>query len=353
VNRRQFLQVVASFGAGALSPATIAGSLAANQPPAEPIRRPITRTQDPAGSPAPPRIGIVAVGSAGCGVLSHLHGQLPHLAQSIAVDTSPFALYRTLADHYVWIGRTSDNATDPNTVRLQAKAAQGEIAEALQGLDLLFLVSGLGGAAGTGIAPVVADVARDQGILTIAAPITPFAFEGMRRNQVARAGLNALARRTQATVELANEALAANADDEPISVVLERATTTFAQLYRGIACVFSREGLVGVDQEDLRAALGRGRGGACFGHGSAAGTDCLMAAWQGALSHGLLGRERLRQARGVFVSIQAGPAQLTTQGLGSVMATMAAAAPDALTIYGAVPAPELGTRASVSLLAAL
>ncbi len=193
------------------------------------------------------KVGIVFAGSAACGFLSQLHGQLPYLSRSVAIDTSLPALQRALADRYVWVGRSDEKATDCQTVSLQAMAVKSEICDAIRGLDLIWLVSCLGGAAGTVIAPVVADVANELGITVVAASTTPFEFEGASRNQIAQAGMNAIARRVQASVELPNQVFADDAPDELMVSVLDCAAAKFGQLYRGTTTVLCQQGLIGVD----------------------------------------------------------------------------------------------------------
>ena len=277
-------------------------------------------------------IGIVFAGSAACGFLAQLHKQLPYLSRSVAIDTSLSALQRALADRYVWVGRSDEMATDCQTVRLQAMAVESEISDAIRGLDLIWLVSSLGGAAGTGIAPVVADVANELGITVVAASTTPFDFEGSTRNQIAQTGLNAITQRVQASVVLPNDVFAAHAPDELMVTVLDRAAAKFGQLYRGTSTVLSQQGLIGVDLEDFRAVLAQGRGLAVFGHGRG---DSLTDAYRLAVNDELLGSLRLHQAKGVFVTMSGPWERVKMDSLSEIMVAISGAAPDALAIFGA------------------
>lgn len=351
MNRRQFLLALAALGCGSALPA-----LATIEKPH--IDGDLFRISAPASEPqqsiesVSPKIGLVAVGSAGCGMLTNLHGNLPFLNRTVAVDTSPFALYRALADQYVLIGAHADKPSDPNAARFLAKGAKREIQEAVAGLDIVFILGGMGGAAGTGISPIVADVTREAGILTIAAPVSPFSFEGGRRLQIARSGVNALSRRAEATVVLSNELYASSSGaDELLNTVLEQAPTSFEHLYRSIAVVFSQQGLIGIDQEDFRAAMSCGNGHVVFGYGSADGKQASVDALDAAVKHVMLGQTHFRRAEGAYVAIEAKPDALTMNSLNLVMNIIQDYAPNALCIYGAVPNAEMKHDFRVSILA--
>jgi cell division protein FtsZ len=359
MNRREFLKLILlAGGVSAALPATAILNAASVDP------WPLIDSDNPrnfavAGQVSDggfPKIGVVAAGSGACGILGQWQGKLPHLARRVAIDTSPFALYRTMADHYVWVGRSNDQATDPNTVRLQAKTAKPEIRDALQGLDLIWLLSSLGSAAATGIAPTVADIAKELGIPVIAASITPFAFEGTRRSQVARAGFNAITRRVAASIELPNEAFIKNpTDDERLDLVLGRAGNEFEHLYSTTSSILSQPGLIGVDLEDFRTAMAQGQGLFAFGYGIGHRQNALNDAFTTATSHILLGAERLRNAKGAFVAIHLKSEHEAMSQINEVMRSVSAALsdPGALVIYSAVVDPGLYSDASVSILAAL
>ena len=351
MNRRQILLSLAALGSGAAFPvlATIERSLSEVAPFG--IRVAALEAHQAFDS-AHTKIGLVAVGSAGCGMLTGLQGKLPYLSRTVAIDTSPFALYRALADQYVLIGAHADKPSDPNAARFLANAAKREIQEAVAGLDIVFILSGMGGAAGTGISPIVADVTREAGILTVATPVSPFSFEGDRRLQIARSGVNALSRRAEATVVLPNELFASSAgSDELLNTVLEQAPASFEHLYRSIAMIFCQQSLIGIDQEDFRAAMSCGNGHAVFGYGSADGKQAAVAALEGAVSHVMLGQTALSRATGVYVAVEAKPDALKMASLSRILKTVGNYAPNALCFYGAVPNADMKHGFRVSILA--
>jgi len=301
-----------------------------------------------------PNIGMVAVGSGACGMLRNWRGNLPGLKRSVAIDTSPFVLHRTQADRSVRVGQATDKITDPKALRFQARAAQAAIREAVAGLDLIWLLSSQGGNAGTGIAPIVAEVAWALAIPVIAVSVTPFAFEGERRSQVARAGLNAITRRVMASIELPNEAYVTD-DDETLDTVLGRVTSDLEQLYRATTLVLGPQGLIGVDLADLRAVTARAQGTLAIGHGAGSGPDALRTAFSAAANHRLLGENRLLQARGAFVAVQLKSGSEPMSKISELMQAMSLAVndPATLLIYGLAVEPDLPNDVRISIMAAL
>lgn len=351
MNRRQFFLALAALGSGAAFPVLAAIDKSLSEVAPLGIREAASATHQ-AFDAAHPRIGLFAVGGAGCGMLTSLQGKLPYLCRTVAIDTSPFALYRALADQYVLIGAHADKPSDPSAARFLAKAAKREIQVAVADLDIVFILGGMGGAAGTGISPIVADITREAGVLTVAAAVFPFSFEGGRRLQIAKSGVNALSRRAEATVVLPNELFASSAGaDDLLNMVLEQAPISFEHLYRCIAMVFSQQSLIGIDQEDFRAAMSCGNGHALFGYGAADGSHAALDALDTAVKHVLLGPTPLSHAAGVFVAVEAKPDSLKMASLSRILKTMGEHAPNALCFYGAVPNTEMNHDFRVSILA--
>ncbi|QRM20752.1 hypothetical protein GBK02_15910 [Dechloromonas sp. TW-R-39-2] len=358
MNRREFLKILAlSAGASTAMPAAaILNTVGVGQWPLIARDSPANFTDMGDASDTDfPKIGIVAAGSGACGMLRNSQGNLPYLERSVAIDTSPFVLHRTKADRSVRVGQSADKITDSKLLRVQAKAAQSEIRDALDGLDLIWLLSSLGGNAGTGIAPIVADAVKDLGIPVIAASVTPFEFEGERRNQIARAGLNSITRRVAVSIELPNEAYVTDDDDETLDTVLGRVSSDFERLYSASSSILSQQGLIGVDFEDFHAALAQGQGVVGFGNGEGNGEAGLRTALSAATAHNSLGAERLWQAKGVFVAIQLKSSNEPIRRINEVMQDMNALVSDseALVIYGAVVDPNLSSDAHISIMAAL
>lgn len=136
-----------------------------------------------------PKVGVVAVGGPGTAIVGKLAGRPPYLGLSIAIDIDIHSLHRVKADRkLLLLDDGKDLYLNPHAARLAAQLSIDEIADALAGLDMVFLVAGMGGAAGTGIAPIVARILCEQKILALAFTTLPFSFESQRRQRIAQAG---------------------------------------------------------------------------------------------------------------------------------------------------------------------
>jgi cell division protein FtsZ len=252
-----------------------------------------------------PKIGVIAVGGAGGSVLSDLYGTLPHLSRLIAIDTSAGALNEVTADQQIlindaitiWSGNT-------DALRAQANNARVDIAEAVAGLDIVFIVAGMGGAAGTVISPIVAEVLKENLIMSIGVAIMPFDIEGERRQEVALAGASELGIATNAVFPVSNKLLAMSAQLDGYKSI--NASTVFERLYNGVISPIAEPGLVIVDLDSL-TMIKSCHGLAALGYGVAFGENAAVEAAQAAIFDPLLGEHRLRSASSIWVSIEGPP----------------------------------------------
>ena len=251
-----------------------------------------------------PRIGIIAVGGAGGIILSSLAGRLPYLDRSIAVDTNLNALNQVSADHKILVGESKRIVFEPNAARLLAMGVKEKIISAATGLDLVFILAGMGGVTGTGISPMVAETLSEMGILTIGAAVTPFDFEGHKRIQNAHSGLDALSRRVTTLFPISNQTIAvASGENAAVTSILNQSDQLFESLYLNISNTVSEIGLIGIDFEDVKTVLSCG-GYSAFGFGAASGPKSQKLATLNAISSPLLGQNRLSSAAGVLVAIE-------------------------------------------------
>jgi cell division GTPase FtsZ len=186
MDRRKFLQALTVLGSSTALPshALNNGNSQTEVPLATPgSSRAGNALQYPESEGEFPRIGIVAVGGAGGAICNHLAASLPHLNRSIAIDTNAFALHRIKADHKILVGNGKRILTEPSIVRSLVKQVSDEIADAASGLDLVFILAGMGGATGCGISPIVAETLRKMNILTLGSVITPLVPPGHLQNQ--------------------------------------------------------------------------------------------------------------------------------------------------------------------------
>lgn len=204
------------------------------------------------------KIGIVAVGGAGISMVSKLRTELPYLARFIAIDINKEALNRAAADIKILVGDGNNRPRRTDLARFLAQPIKSQILEAMAGLDVVFLVAGMGGVAGSALSLTVADLLRERPevLLSIGVPITPFAFEGLRRQQVAAIALKSLANRVDCLIPLRNERLAEpSSGDGALTSVLEQSLVVLRDIYTGIATTICEEGFVGVDFEDIKAVF--------------------------------------------------------------------------------------------------
>ena len=355
MDRRKFLQSLALLSASAAPtafaftgetprPSELGQALAAAE--VEKAFEPIDRGMEGY------RLGIVAVGGAGGAILSGLHGQLPHLDRSIAIDLDPFALHRCIADQKILVGEGKNRRTSLNTTKQLAQAKKPQIAEAVAGLDAVLIVAGMGGSAGTCFSPVVAKILHEKNIMTLGAAITPFEFEGMRRNRTAGIGLQALGRQVNALIPISHQALSRTAGDDALfSPVLAQAQSVAGKLYETLSISLGEQGLIGVDLLDVQNAMTHG-GYSALGFGSSSGSGAAENAALNAIEYPLLGLDRLRSAQGILVAIEGSPARLKSQEIGKVFEIISSyTPPQATVIFSAMPNPAITDICRVTVLA--
>lgn len=356
MDRRKFLKSLTALGAGSTLP-----SFALSETRA-PVFSPGTQSTvgeaggdihrpEGGGDWGPPRIGIVAVGGAGSAILSSLGGNFPYLSRSIAVDTDPFALHRIRANQKILVG--NGQRLDAIATGRLSSATKRQIARSVDGLDVVFILAGMGGNAGSAISPLVADITGDARLLTIAAVMTPFDFEGDRRQRIAQVGRRELCRRVNAFVPLLpkEQFFRAVGDSVLFESALDQVSRTFGQLYRGIATLLGEPGLVGIDPEDIREILSHVDGYAAVGYGCSSGHAGSEVAIRNAIDSPLLGEDRLRRASGILLSIEGKPALLKMKEIGKIVHVTRDLAPDVSMIFGGKPDSMLADDFCVTLLA--
>ena len=275
MHRRQFLQTLNAMGTSALLPASaFYGKASSALTPAstQPVVAPRNAVEVADSGWDIPKVGVVAVGGLGTATLGKLTGRLPYLGPSIAIDTDANSLHRVKADRKLLLGDGKAPCLNPHAARLAAELSIHEIADALAGLDMVLLLAGMGGAAGTGIAPIVARILREQNILTLAFATLPFSFETPQRQRIAQIGIRELGVHVNALLPFSNEPIARVAKaDASFTSVSSQAPQVFNQLYRGILNPVCKPGWINIDFEDLRHILLSQEGDCAFGFGSASG----------------------------------------------------------------------------------
>ncbi|MDR2240238.1 MAG: cell division protein FtsZ [Zoogloeaceae bacterium] len=281
-------------------------------------------------------IKVIGVGGAGGNAVDHMIREGVQGVEFICANTDAQALDRSQAQRKLPLGPGLGAGGKPEKARALAEAERENIAEALRGAHMAFITAGMGGGTGTGAAPVVAEVARDLGILTVAVVTKPFEFENAKRMQVAEQGLAELARHVDSLIVILNERLTeVLGEDISMIAAFKTADNVLRNAVGGIAEIINVPGLVNVDFEDVRTVMGE-MGKAMMGSAAASGVDRARLAAEQAVASPLLDGIELSGARGVLVNISASNA-LGMKEVREVMNTIRAyAAEDAHVIFGTV-----------------
>ncbi len=281
-------------------------------------------------------IKVVGVGGAGGNAVDHMIREGVQGVEFICANTDAQALNRSDAHQKLQFGPGLGAGGKPEKARALAEVERERIADALRGAHMAFITAGMGGGTGTGAAPIVAEVARELGILTVAVVTKPFEFENTKRMQVAEQGLAELSRHVDSLIVILNERLT-DVLGEDISMIaaFKTADNVLRNAVGGIAEIINVPGLVNVDFEDVRTVMGE-MGKAMMGSAAASGMDRARLAAEQAVASPLLEGIELSGARGVLVNISANSA-LGMKEVREVMNTIRAyAAEDAHIIFGTV-----------------
>jgi len=255
-------------------------------------------------------IKVIGVGGGGNNALNRMINANVKGVEFIAINTDKQVLRRCNATHTIQIGtkltKGQGAGSNPEKGRKAAEESREEIASALAATDMVFITAGMGGGTGTGGAPVVAEVARELGILTVGVVTKPFNFEGARRMQQAEVGIEALREEVDALVVIPNERLK-YVTDQKITFLnaFEIADDVLRQAVQSISDLIKMPGLVNLDFADVSAIM-RDAGYAHMGVGRAAGKDKAEEAARMAISSPLL-ETSINGAKGVLINIIGSP----------------------------------------------
>jgi len=296
-------------------------------------------------------IKVIGVGGAGGNAVDHMIREGVQGVEFIAANTDAQALKRCLAPHKVQLGDTGLGAgSKPEAGRVAAQESRDAIAAALEGAHMCFITGGMGGGTGTGAAPVVAEIAKEMGILCVGVVTKPFDFEN--RLRVAESGVEELSRHVDSLIVVLNDKLLdVFGDDAGFEDCFRSADNVLKNAVGGIAEIINVPGLVNVDFQDVRTAMGE-MGRAMMGSAEASGLDrARIAAEQAAVSPLLEGTE-LSGARCVLINITAARGSLKMSEVRDAGKTVQAfAAPEAFVKYGTVFDDSMEDRVRVTVVA--
>ena len=297
-------------------------------------------------------IKVVGVGGAGGNAVNHMIGRGVQGVEFIALNTDRQALSRSQAEHVIQLGDQGLGAgANPHAGRNAAEAARERIRTALEGANMVFLTAGMGKGTGTGASPVVAEIAKELGILTVGVVTKPFHFEGNKKMQVAESGIEQLVEFVDSLIVVLNQNLFEVMDeDASLEDAFKRADDVLHNAVAGIAEIINVPGLVNVDFADVRTVMGE-QGKAMMGIGEAAGLDRARLAAEQAVASPLLDGVDLSGARGVIVNITASRS-LKLRETNEVINTIKAfCAEDATIIHGTVFEEGMDDRLRVTVVA--
>jgi cell division protein FtsZ len=300
-------------------------------------------------------IKVVGVGGGGGNAVNTMIEQGLLGVEFIAANTDHQDLARNLAPLKVQLGAKLTKGlgagANPDTGKQAAVESRELLKEALSGADMVFVTAGMGGGTGTGAGPVVAEVAKELGALTVAVVTRPFPFEGPKRKRQADAGIRELRAAVDTIVVIPNERLFQVVDrDMPFKDALKRADDVLFQAVRGISDLLTQPGEINLDFADVRATMA-GMGVALMGSGRASGAGRASAAAEMAISNPLLEDVSVRGARKVLLNITGGSAVSLAEVTDAANLVQEAAGEDVDVIFGTVMDEEMGEDLAVTVIA--
>jgi cell division protein FtsZ len=301
------------------------------------------------------RIKVVGVGGGGSNAVNRMVQAGFEGVEFVVVNTDLQALRTNAATVKLQIGSKLTKGlgagADPNVGRQAALEDTEKIIQALDGADMIFVTTGLGGGTGTGGAPVIASLASELGALTVAVVTKPFKFEGKKRQIQAERGLEALRDCVDTIITIPNERLLTIIDrTTSMTDAFATADDVLRQAIQGISDLILVPGLINLDFADVRTIIA-GMGLAMMGTGVAEGTDRAMEAARRAISSPLLEGASVNGARGVIINVTGGPDLSLVEVSEASCIVQEAADEDANIIFGAVIDPALKGKVKITVIA--
>jgi cell division protein FtsZ len=300
-------------------------------------------------------IKVIGVGGCGGNAVDHMIEKGVEGVEFISANTDAQALRRTQAKTQLQLGagvtKGLGAGANPEVGRKAALEDRERVAEAIAGADMLFLTAGMGGGTGTGAAPVVAELAKELGILTVAVVTKPFAFEG-KRQRIAQEGIEALSPHVDSLIVVPNDKLMEVLGNQvTLDGAFKAANDVLHGAVAGIAEIISCPGMINVDFADVRTVMAE-MGMAMMGSARSSGPDRARLAAEQAVACPLLEDVNIADARGVLVNISASKATFQLQEMYDVMGTIKAFSSDsAHPIIGTVYDDALGDQLRVTIIA--
>src|SRR5690606_37609784 len=300
-------------------------------------------------------IKVIGVGGGGGNAGGHMVNGGIEGVDFICANTDAQALKNTPSKVVLQLGcnitKGLGAGANPEVGKQAAMEDRDRIEEVIQGSDMLFITCGMGGGTGTGAAPIVAEVARELGILTVAVVTKPFPFEGKKRMQIALAGIDDLAKSVDSLITIPNEKLlTVLGKSVTLPDAFKAANDVLMNAVQGIAELITRPGLINVDFADVRTVMSE-MGMAMMGSGVASGPDRAREAAEAAIHSPLLEDINLAGARGILVNVTAGMDLEIGEFEEVGNAVGEFAAEDATVVVGTVIDPNMSGELRVTVVA--
>jgi cell division protein FtsZ len=301
------------------------------------------------------KIKVIGVGGGGGNAINTMVAGRLDGVEFIAANTDVQALSANKAHRKLQLGKVVSQGlgagANPEKGRDAALEVKDAIAETLAGADMVFVTAGMGGGTGTGGAPIIADVARQQGSLTVGVVTKPFLFEGNRRRKQAEAGIDELRAAVDTLIVIPNQRLLSVAGENmSLPDAFKRADEVLLYAVQGISDLITVHGLVNVDFADVRTIMAN-QGLALMGTGRASGAGRAVEAMQAAIASPLLEDVTLDGATGLLVNITGGESLTLHEVNEAVTMAQAAADPDANIIFGSVVDERMGDEVKITVIA--
>jgi cell division protein FtsZ len=300
-------------------------------------------------------IKVIGVGGGGGNAVHHMIANQVDGVDFICANTDAQALSNLKAKTVLQLGtgitKGLGAGANPEVGRQAALEDRDQIAEILSGADMVFITAGMGGGTGTGAAPIVAEVAREMGILTVAVVTRPFPFEGKKRSAIAEEGIRLLSESVDSLITIPNEKLLdVLGKDATLLEAFKAANDVLLGAVKGIADLIMHPGMINVDFADVKTVMSE-MGMAMMGTGLASGPDRARQAAEAAIRSPLLEDVNLQGARGILVNITAGE-NLSLGEFAEVGDTVEEfASDDATVVVGTVIDPSLADEIRVTVVA--
>ncbi len=303
------------------------------------------------------RLKVVGVGGAGVNAVTRMINAGLEGVEFVCVNTDQQSLDQCPAPLKVRIGtrltRGLGAGGDPELGRKAAEEDKDMISEYLQETDMLFITAGMGGGTGTGASPVIAKLAREMGILTVAVVTKPFPFEGRTRFENAERGLEELKSVVDALIVIPNEKLLSIVKDAPLLESFARADEVLLNAVQGISELITKPGLINLDFADVCAVLRNVGGNALIGSGVASGEGRALEAAKRAISSPLMDNVSIAGSKSVLINITGGPSLTLDEVNEAANLISEQAGPEATIYFGTVLDEQLQDEVRVTVIASV